>query len=134
MIGDTDFFIDLMHPGRTHHRAAVEKARELEGQGVRIVMTALTRFELFAGVMQFVEPMREREKVQRLIRAYPAYSLDGPAGDRAGTILGSLRVRGVTLGTADALIAAVALENREPLLTRNRKDFSRIEGLVVEVY
>ena len=71
MIGDTDFFIDLMHTRRIHHVAAVEKAKELESQGVRIAMTALTRFELSVGIAQFVEPAKEREKVRRLIHAYP---------------------------------------------------------------
>ena len=134
MIGDTDFFLDLMQTRRAHHVAAVERARELESQGVRIVMTAITRFELSAGIAQFVEPAKEREKVRRLIRAYPTYALDGPAGDHAGAIHGTLRARGMALGTADSLIAAIALENREPLLTRNRKDFSRVQGLTIETY
>ncbi len=30
MIGDTDFFIDLMHPRNAKHEAAVAKAREMD--------------------------------------------------------------------------------------------------------
>ena len=88
MIGDTDFFIDLMHARRTHHGNAVQKATELESQGVRIAMTAITRFEVSTGVEQFVRPAEEREKVGSLIRAYPTYALDGPAADRAGALSG----------------------------------------------
>ena len=134
MIGDTDFFIDLAHPGRPHHARAAAKARDLEGRGIHIAMTAITRFELATGVEQFVRPEEERERVQSLLRSYPTHSLDGPAADRAGAIHGSLRKRGDVLGTADALIAAIALESREPLLTRNRKDFVLVPGLVLEAY
>ena len=134
MIGDTDFFIDLMHAGRAHHGDAVRKATELEGQGVRIAMTAITRFELATGIEQFFRPVEEREKVGRLVRAYPTYVLDGPAADHAGAVYGSLRARGTAIGAADALIAAIALENREPLLTRNHKDFSRVESLSIVTY
>lgn len=134
MIGDTDFFIDLIHPGRPDHARAVEKAEDLESRGIRIAMTAVTRFELASGIEQFVRPEEERERVQGLLRAYPTYALDGSAADLAGAIHGSLRRRGRTLGTADALIAAIALSNREAFLTRNRKDFVQVPGLTVETY
>ena len=134
MIGDTDFFVDLMRQRSAYHARAVAKARELEGRGIRIAMTAVTRFELSSGIEGSVEPAREREKVLRAIGSFPAYPLDGPSGDRAGGIHGERRARGSGIGPADAMIAGIALENREPLVTRNLADFARIEGLVLDTY
>lgn len=129
MIGDTDFFIDLMHPQRPRHPAALRKTRELEARGIRIVMTAITRFELAVGVGLYAEGAAERERVLTLLREHATYALDGPAADRAGALQGELRERGLTLGVADALIAGIALEHEEELLTRNEKDFSRVDRL-----
>jgi len=134
MIGDTDFFIDLMHPRSAKHEAAVAKARELDTLGVRIAMTAVTRFELAAGVERFVKPDAERGRIKALLAAHSTYELDGNAADLAGSIYGSLQSKGITVGVADCLIAATALASGQELLTRNRKDFNRIEGLSVVSY
>jgi len=134
MIGDTDFFVDLMRQRSAHHASAVAKVPELESRGVRIAMTAVTRFELASGIAGSLEPARERQRVLRAIGSFHTYPLDGPSGDRAGAIYGALRARGVGIGAADAMIAGIALENREPLLTRNLADFGRVEGLVLDTY
>ncbi len=39
--------------------------------------------------------------------------------------------RGKSMSLADAVIAATALEHRQPLATRNLKDFEWVEGLTV---
>lgn len=44
-------------------------------------------------------------------------------GDRWGALDGECRMRGVTLNTADGLIAATALEHGLTVVTRNVKDF-----------
>jgi predicted nucleic acid-binding protein len=38
---------------------------------------------------------------------------------------------GVSIGNADAWIAATALDLEAPLLTHNRKDFAAVPGLTV---
>ncbi len=134
MIGDTDFFVDLMRQRSPQHARAVAKVRELEGRGVRIAMTAVTRFELASGVEGSVAPATERAKVLRAIRSFPTYPMDGPSGDRAGAIHGALRARGRGIGSADAMIAGTALEHREQLLTRDLADFGRVEGLALDTY
>ncbi len=72
--------------------------------------------------------------VQALVAAYPTYPLDGTSADRAGTIHGSLRAKGAGIGILDAMTAAIALERGEELLTRNRREFSRVDGLNVVTY
>lgn len=134
MIADTDFFIDLMRSKRQHHEAAVRKLAVLDAGGAKIGMTAVTRFELSSGIEQFVRPDEERNRVRRLVRAYPTYPLEGAAADWAGEIYGALRAKGTAIGVADALIAAMALAIGEPLLTRNLREFARVQGLQIEGY
>jgi tRNA(fMet)-specific endonuclease VapC len=134
MIADTDFFIDIMRSKRQHHDVAVRKLEELDAGGIKISMAAITRFELSSGIEQFVRPDEERARVRRLVRAYPTLPLEGATADRSGEIYGFLRARGTTIGVADALIGATALVYGESVLTRNRKHFSRIQGLQIETY
>ena len=97
-------------------------------------MTAVTRTELQVGIELFARPEQERAAVQALLAAYPTYPLDGASADVAGRIYGGLRARGTPIGIMDAMIAAIALERREELLTRNRREFSRVEGLILVPY
>jgi len=46
-------------------------------------------------------------------------AVDIPIARRAGAMLGELRATGTTIGIADAIIAATALQFGAPLLTNN---------------
>src|SRR5438445_470821 len=83
--------------------------------------------ESFSGVAQFARPNEERARILGILGSFATYPLDGPAADEAGRIYGSLRAGGNPIGVADALIAAIALLQREPLITRNRKEFGQVE-------
>ena len=106
----------------------------LEGRGIRIAMTAVTRFELSAGIEGSSAAEQERRRVLQAVSAHPALPLDGPSADRAGTVHGALLARGTRIPADDAMIAGIALENGEPLLTRDVGHFRRVEGLVLESY
>ena len=51
-----------------------------------------------------------------------------------GEIYRTLAARGQLIGTNDLWIAATALANGFGLVTNNRDEFSRVEGLVVETF
>lgn len=55
--------------------------------------------------------------------------VDIPVARRAGTMLGELRSKGMTIGIADAIIAATALRLGAPLRTNNIRalSFCKIE-------
>ena len=60
--------------------------------------------------------------------------LDHKSAVCAAEIFAKSIKQGRTLPFSDCLIAGIALANNETILTRNVKDFSRIEGLKIEDY
>ncbi len=63
-------------------------------------------------------------------------AVDVPVARRAGKTLGELRSKGMTVGIADAIIAATALQLDAPLLTNNVEhypfpDLKVIRGLEI---
>jgi tRNA(fMet)-specific endonuclease VapC len=57
---------------------------------------------------------------------FPAVDYDQPAEDQFQ------QLHAIRIGTQDRKIAAIALANRMILVTRNRRDFARVPGLVLE--
>lgn len=130
MILDTTFLIDVMD----REPAAVEKLQVLVAKGTPLTVTALSIFELFSGLEQSGIPEREQDKIQYVLAQQSRWGLDETSAERAGRIHGELIVKGSRIGAVDAMIAGIALQHQEPVLTRNVKDFSRIRGLNVETY
>jgi len=72
------------------------------------------------------------------LAAEPCTESRGPQGESAGgnaagqgAAAGQVESQGQAIGTADYLIAAVCIANDGVLLTRNRKHFERVQGLVL---
>jgi hypothetical protein len=127
MILDTAFLVDIIRGVR----AAGARARGLEGRGEFLRVPAPAVFELWEGVERSNDPPAEQLRVAALLERYPVMDLNRRHATRAGRLSGSLLRRGVVLGEVDLLIAGTALEENEPLLTRNVKDFERVPDLRV---
>jgi len=85
-----------------------------------IYVSSITRSELFSG------RATDETRVIRLLEAMQELSVDRAVAERAGRIRRETNVR-----LPDALIAATAIENGLALVTRNRRDFEAIPGLVL---
>ena len=104
---DTDVLVD-------HLRGA----RRLDLGGAEPYCSVVTRCELFAGQES------DEAIVTQLLAAMNELPIDRAVAEAAGRIR---RDTGVRLG--DALIASTAIQHGLNLLTRNRRDFGRINGL-----
>jgi len=85
-------------------------------------------------VAEFLEGFAQPEEGERLLRAYARVDVDSQIASRAAVIRRSLRREGNLIGDFDILIAATALSESIPLVTRNVSEFGRIEGLQLIPY
>lgn len=103
----------------------------------QLATTIVTYEEQLAGRLAMVRKARTSEE---RIRAYfwlqrtldffcriPVLAFEDSAADIFHSLI-ELKLR---IGTQDLLIAAIAMSNQMTVLTRNRRDFERIPGLVV---
>jgi tRNA(fMet)-specific endonuclease VapC len=77
---------------------------------------------------QQVEAYRRLERHLNLYHRVQVLGFD----ERAGTVFDRLRAAHLRVGAMDLKIAAIALTHQATVLTRNRKDFSRVPGLRVD--
>jgi predicted nucleic acid-binding protein len=130
LLADTTFLIDLMKADDK----ALAKAKELEAVSVPVLVGTPSIFELYVGVGLSVRTAEEREKVLDVLKSLTHLPLDQQAATKAGLIYAQRSREGVEMDPEDAMLAGIAVENHETLLTRNRKHFSGIADLKLEAY
>lgn len=130
MLADTSFLIDVM----MGEESAIGKAKELADASVPIMVGTPTIFELYVGVGLSVRSSEEREKILSVLRSLTQLPLDTQSATRAGLIYAQRAKEGTKIGPADAMLAGIAVENHQGLLTKNRRHFSGIPELNVVGY
>ena len=130
MLADTTFLIDIMKADEK----ALAKAKDLEAASTPVLVGAPTIFELYVGVGLSVRSAEERDKVLEVLRSLTQLSLDQQSATRGGLIYAQRSREGVEMDPEDAMLAGIAVENRETLLTRNKRHFSGIPDLKLESY
>lgn len=130
MILDTAFLIDLIDGDE----GAVAKLKELIDKRTPLTIASPTVFELFTGIEQYADPGEETERVHQILHQQPRWPFDDASAETAGRIHGSLKKRGRPIGAVDAMIAGIAIQHNEAVLTRNVDEFKRVPGLRVESY
>jgi len=106
---DTDIVIDFLRR-RDYARKLLEN---WAGEGLLAIST-LTHLEIYQGMKG-----GEEKATNVFLDGIISVAVDVPIARRAGSILGELRSKGVTIGIGDAIIAATALQVSAPLLTNN---------------
>ncbi len=106
---DTDVAIDFLR-----RREYAQKLLEnWAGEGLLAISTQ-THLEIYQGMK-----IGEEDATNVFLDGLISVVVDIPIARRAGTMLGELRSKGMTIGIADAIIAATALQLGAPLLTNN---------------
>ncbi len=95
-------------------------------------VSSITAFELSVGAKKSANPDGELAKVQSLLDTLVLESFDETAAEHAATIRWQLDRRGERIGAYDTLIAGHALALGLCCVTDNVREFSRVDGLVVE--
>ena len=116
---DTDVLIDYL-------RGQVNAVAYLESVTVRLLISAITVAELYAGVREGTE----RQALEMFLSAFEVVVVDQAISQRGGLYRRDLgKSHGV--GLADALIAATAEELGATLVTLNQKHFPMLASVTV---
>jgi len=132
---DTTFLIDLMKESKVRRAGpATAKLGELMQRGEELRAAVFTIAELYVGVAKGSQPAKERQAIEDCLAIVQIVGFEESTARLFGQLVGQLERAGQTIGDMDALIASVALEQDELLVTRNIAHFQRVPGLRVEAY
>lgn len=120
MIADTSFLIDVL----MRDSSALEIALQNE-----ITTTSISVFEVYQGLAR-----KEENILSQFLNEFFLFSLEKEDAALAGTIFRELKSKGLQIDSEDCMIAAIAMRKNIPVLTRNKKHFSRIKNLKIMVY
>lgn len=117
------------------NRGAIDEliaGREDDPFGISVVTVA----ELLHGVERAdteTRRLRRQAFVEKVIELFPIFPFDTSVARIYARIWASLVRKGQTVGAHDLIIAATAISLDYTVVTANRRDFEKIEGLRLEV-
>ncbi len=100
----------------------------------RAFISAMTASELLHGVERAQDEARRVRRlafVERVLDTVPVLAFDLDVARVHARIWSGLLRRGGMIGAHDLVIAATALAHDLSLMTRNRREFERVEGLAL---
>lgn len=121
---DTDTIIDLLKQ-RPHVRARLQACSPDD-----IAVCAMSVAELYYGADGAPDPAAERRKVDIFLAPFIILPFDTEAAERHATLRLALRAK--PIGERDLVIASTVPPEYATLVTRNRREFDRVPGLLVE--
>ena len=118
---DTDVAIDFLR----QREYAQQLLKNRAGEGL-LAISVLTYLEIYQGMKT-----SEEGATNTFLDGLVSIPVDISIARQAGKMLGELRSKGLTMGIADAIIAATALQMNAPLLTNNVEHYPFPELRVV---
>lgn len=97
-----------------------------------IVISAVTKAEMFYGSAKSQTPQQSRAKQYEFFKRFASVNFDDTAALVYGSMRAALERVGTPIGQHDMLIAAIALSRNLILVTHNTREFSRVTGLRLE--
>jgi len=125
---DTSVLVALIRKDK----AAIDGLAAEAGRGGKVSTTVVSLCELYSGACGSKNPQEELARVQDLVSNLGILELDDGAAKRYGELVNDATLKRAPIGDFDLIIASIALEQREKLVTRNVKHFGRVPGLVTE--
>ena len=125
---DTSVLVALIRKDQ----AAMNELRAEAERGGTVSTTTINLCELYAGAYGSKAPQRELQRVQDLLSHIGILDLDVGATKRYGELINDDVLKREQIGDFDLIIASIALQQNEKLITRNLKHFNRVPGLAVE--
>jgi tRNA(fMet)-specific endonuclease VapC len=96
-----------------------------------LAISVMTEHEVLFGIASNPR-LRLRTVTEGMLKLLPKLAVSSQEVSVAAQIRADLKRRGTPIDPYDLLIAATALANHMVMVTHNTREFSRVEGLVVE--
>jgi tRNA(fMet)-specific endonuclease VapC len=96
-----------------------------------IALPAIVAYEVWFGVLGSQNSTRRQAQFEQFLATVEILGFDSSVGRRAAELRYALEQRGEGIGPMDTLIAATALAYNVTLVTRNVREFGRVQGLKV---
>lgn len=118
----------IIHHLRGHEAYSAMLLR-LRPQGLAVSIISLA--ELYEGVARAKDSERAEQQVRSFLTDVEVLPVDEAISRQFGNISAALRKKGFHPGDFDVLIAATAMHYGLQVLTSDKDDFSRFEGLKI---
>ena len=125
---DTSFLVDLVRGSP----AAEKKLQYYLDRNEPLTTTAISAAELYEGAYSIRGGKGDLDEVRSTLEHLELLELSLQVCERYGKLTNGLSSRGLPIGDLDIIIASAAIVHRQILLTKNKKHFDRILGLVAE--
>jgi tRNA(fMet)-specific endonuclease VapC len=96
-----------------------------------VAVPTLVVYELETGIAKSSDNARRRMQLDAMLDVVDVIPFGLAEARCAAAIRARLEAAGTPIGPLDTLIAGVALANNATLITRNSREFGRVEGLTV---
>jgi tRNA(fMet)-specific endonuclease VapC len=93
---------------------------------------SIVKAELLYGAYKSKNVDTNLSVLEKFFAEFPSLPFDDNSAEYYGTIRTALVKAGTPIGANDLLIASIAQANRLVLMTRNKREFSRVPGLKCE--
>ena len=124
---DTNVWIKLINPEYSPVKQRFHRCHPQQ-----LILCDVVKSELYYGAYKSQRPIANVALIDELCLQFPSLSFD----EKSAKILGQTRVelakKGLLIGAYDMQIAAIAMAHQCVLVTHNVREFSRIEGLLIE--
>jgi tRNA(fMet)-specific endonuclease VapC len=112
-----------------HMRRPTKLAHQFIQHNGQIAISAVTLAELFAGAYKHSQGQRLLALIADLLKEIQVVDFDALCAETFGQVRGLLLRQGISVPTADLMIASAALVHNLTLVTHNTADFQNIPGL-----
>lgn len=99
-----------------------------------IAVSALVAHELLVGCERVPGATQQRASVEGFLACVKVVPFGSDEARHAARVAARLAAAGTPIGPIDTLVAGTALAHGAILVTRNLREFARVEGLVIECW
>lgn len=115
-----------------HMRRPANLAHRFIQHSGRVAISSVSLAELYSGAYKHSQSMRLLGLISQLLQDVRVIDFDSACAEKFGRVRGDLLRQGISVPTADLMIASSALTHSLTLVTHNTADFQNIPGLQLQ--